>query len=350
MDEPQVSARRRTWLSHPLTRLLLMLALGGAALVIVMRVLDVDLAKVMASVRQIRVDLFLIVCLSAYGVTAGNAARWRTLVSQQVNLSYHRAFFAFALSFFVNLLLPLRGGDLGRVVLVARISGQSVPRLLALELLDRTIDFASMAVLALALFSLSPLPSGLKRGILSILGASLVVVALLVIVSRYRLAPGQSRWRRLLGQFAEGARAIRGPAPIVGALLIGFLPWIWETGMLLLMGHACHVPLPPAAALAVLLAINLSFVVPVPGQVGAYEGLGVATLIFFGVDHAPAVAFMFLFHLAHIMPNSLLGLILLLAGFGRKPLPASGAAVDTSACPSSSPSSSSSSGSRSSSS
>ena len=311
--------RRLGVLHHPAVRIMLLIALGVAAFFVVIAVLRVDVAAVVASVRRIRVGHFALVCLFAYGVVAGNAARWRTLAGGQVQIAYWRTFAAFALGFFVNLLLPLRGGDLGRVVLVARISGRSVPRLLALELLDRTVDFASMAALAAALFALSPLPPTLKMGIVSILVASLVVVALLFWVGRFRLQPGQSRWRRRLGQFAEGARAIRGVSPLIAAFLIGLFPWIWETGMLLLMGHACGAPLSPAAALAVLLAINLSFIVPVPGQVGAYEGLGVATLLFFGVDRATAVAFMFLFHLAHIVPNSLLGLGLLLGGFGRRP-------------------------------
>jgi uncharacterized membrane protein YbhN (UPF0104 family) len=316
MNEPQTPARRSV-LQHPLARIALLVVLGAAAFFAVISILRVNVASVIASVRRVRPGQFALVCLGAYGVVAGNAARWRTLVSQQVQLSYPRAFAAFALSFFVNLLLPLRGGDLGRVVLVARLSGRSVPRLLALELLDRTVDFASMAALAALLFSLSPLPPALKTGIVSILVAALAVIALLFLVGRFRLQPGQSRWRKVLGQFAEGARAIRGVTPVIGALLIGFIPWLWETGMLLMMGRACGAPLSPAVALAVLLAINLSFIVPVPGQVGAYEGLGVATLIFFGVDHATAVAFMFLFHLAHIVPNSLLGLGLLLGGFGR---------------------------------
>jgi uncharacterized membrane protein YbhN (UPF0104 family) len=316
-------------LHHPAVRVVLLIGLGVAAFFVVIAVLRVDVASVVASVRRIRVGHFALVCLFAYGVVAGNAARWRTLAGGQVPISYAQTFAAFALGFFVNLLLPLRGGDLGRVVLVGRISGRSVPRLLALELLDRTVDFASMAALAAALFAFSPLPGTLKTGIVSILVASLVAVALLLWAGRFRLQPGQSRWRRWLGQFAEGARAIRGVSPLVAAFLIGLLPWIWETGMLLLMGRACGSPLSPAAALAVLLAINLSFVVPVPGQVGAYEGLGVATLIFFGVDHATAVAFMFLFHLAHIVPNSLLGLGLMLGGFGRRP-----AAVTEGASPS----------------
>jgi uncharacterized membrane protein YbhN (UPF0104 family) len=330
MDDPHNSPQRRSVLHHPVARIALLIALGAGAFFAVIAVLRVDVASVVASARRIRLSHFALVCLGAYGVVAGNAARWRTLVSQQVQVSYPRAFAAFALSFFVNLLLPLRGGDLGRVVLIARLSGRSVPRLLALELLDRTVDFASMALLAAVLFALSPLPPALKTGMVSILVASLVVVVLLFLVGRFRLKPGLSRWRNMLGQFAEGARAIRGVTPLIAALLIGFLPWLWETGMLLVMGRACGAPLSPAVALAVLLAINLSFIVPVPGQVGAYEGLGVATLIFFSVDHATAVAFMFMFHLAHIVPNSLLGLGLLIGGFGRRGVAAvDGAAPST---------------------
>jgi len=208
--------------------------------------------------------------------------------------------------------LPLRGGDLSRVLLVRRSSGQSSAQLLALEFLDRAVDFASMIVLALGLLLVLPLPSTIRSAVFSALGLILLLLSFLFIAGYSSRQAAPSGWRRVQKKFSEGARALRQIGPLLLAFLIAFIPWLWETGMLVLMGRALGIPLSLPVAMAVLLTINLSFLLPMPGQVGAYEGLGVATLVFFGVEQSSAVAFMFLFHLAHIMPNSILGLGLFL--------------------------------------
>ena len=157
---------------------------------------------------------------------------------------------------------------------------------------------------------------------MALFGVVLGGVICLLLVGHFFREPARSGPRRVLAKFAEGARAIRGVRPLLAALVVAFLPWLWETGMLVLMGRAAGIDLAFPVAMAVLFSVNLSFLVPLPAQIGAYEGLGVATLIFFGVDRSVAVAYMFLFHLAHICAHTALGLILFLRI--RKELPLKG--------------------------
>lgn len=320
---PQTARQRlRAALSHPLVRFLLMIGIAVGAFFLLITILRIDTARVVTAVADVRLELFLLVCLCVYGVVAGNAARWDVLVRQQVPVTYRRAFIVWQLTFFVNLLLPLRGGDLGRLVLVSRMTGASKARLVALEFIDRTIDFSSMLALAMVLLLFLPLPPGIKTGIMALFGVVLGGVVCLLLVGHFFREPAGSSPRRILAKFAEGARAIRGLRPLLTAFVVAFLPWLWETGMMVLMGRAARIDLAFPVAMAVLFSVNLSFLIPTPAQVGAYEGLGVATLIFFGVDRSVAVAYMFLFHLAHICAHTVLGLILFLRI--RKELPLKG--------------------------
>jgi uncharacterized membrane protein YbhN (UPF0104 family) len=109
------------------------------------------------------------------------------------------------------------------------------------------------------------------------------------------------------------------------------LPWLWETFVIAVAGHALGLSLTPMQAFATLTAFNIATAVPSPGNAGSFEAGGTLALAAFGIDKGTALAFIFLYHLTQVVPGFLGGiLILVLDGellFGKRRVEQRAAAV-----------------------
>jgi uncharacterized membrane protein YbhN (UPF0104 family) len=125
-------------------------------------------------------------------------------------------------------------------------------------------------------------------------------------VTNLREGFAANHWRRLL--FVETA--------------VAPLPWLWETFVIALAGHALGLSLTPMQAFATLTAFNIATAVPSPGNAGSFEAGGTLALAAFGVDKGLALAFIFLYHLTQIVPGFLGGVLVLVVDgeslFGRR--------------------------------
>jgi uncharacterized membrane protein YbhN (UPF0104 family) len=105
------------------------------------------------------------------------------------------------------------------------------------------------------------------------------------------------------------------------ALVVAPLPWLWESAVLCLVGRAFGIELTFAMGFCVLMGFNVAMLVPSPGAIGTVEAGGTAALVFFGVDQSRALAFMFVYHFAQLLPGIVVGVTILIAEgerlFGR---------------------------------
>src|SRR5437660_7882236 len=104
--------------------------------------------------------------------------------------------------------------------------------------------------------------------------------------------------------------------------LIAPLPWLWETFVILIAGHAVGLDLTAMQAFAALTALNVATAVPSPGNAGSFEAGGTLALTAFGIPKETALAFIFLYHLTQLVPGFVGGvLVLVVEGevlFGKK--------------------------------
>jgi uncharacterized membrane protein YbhN (UPF0104 family) len=111
---------------------------------------------------------------------------------------------------------------------------------------------------------------------------------------------------------------------LVVETLIAPLPWLWETFVIALAGHALGLDLTAMQAFAALTAFNVATAVPSPGNAGSFEAGGTLALVACGLPKETALAFIFLYHLTQIVPGFIGGvLVLVMEGeqiFGREGL------------------------------
>ena len=153
---------------------------------------------------------------------------------------------------------------------------------------EKALDGAAMFLLAApAAWLLPDLPSWVTTTI--IVGALVVAGTLATLAVAARRAIRDDGW---LARFRAGMEVLRAPRRAAAVLGLLVLAWLVDVAMVELVIHAFHIALSPAAALIVLVAVNLAIAVPaMPAQVGIHEAGALARLAVVHVSLEPAIAF-----------------------------------------------------------
>jgi uncharacterized protein (TIRG00374 family) len=283
----------------------------GAVLIVAFLQL-VDLGAVYAHLSQLDVGLALLCSVPFLGAYVVRAMRWRCLL-RPCEVSIPRAAAIYQVATFLNWLLPVRGGELAKSLLLRRSNGIPVSRSLATVSMDKAMDLLP-AIVLLAVLPFTAVSLG--RALWFLLLSALVIVLLAVMVLAL------AAWRRDLAlavltrplAWLLPAAAMRRVEPCI-VLFVDTLVALVRQRRLLAVAAAYTAVAVCLDALFCLLAFkavgvevslpvvlfgytfyNLAFILPTPpGQVGSNELVGL--LIFagvFGLDSA-GVGAMFLF-------------------------------------------------------
>jgi glycosyltransferase 2 family protein len=292
-----------------------MLAAAGVAVY-----LGISQKELISSLHGVSEEPLFLAALGGLVLIALQALRWWLVMRPLLNLGYGQAYRAMMVGFFFNVLLPARGGDLLRVQYLGKRTGISRAKLLGTEIVDFWSDkWGWVAAFPILCLFGSP-PTWLFSALLVIGGAVVGVGALLALM-------GSGIWRRgphWLSNLRDGFAVNHWRRLLVVETLIAPLPWLWETLVIAVAGHALGLDLTAMQAFAVLTAFNVATAVPSPGNAGSFEAGGTLALIAFGIPKETALAFIFLYHLTQVVPGFIGGvLVLVIEGeslFGKRSL------------------------------
>jgi uncharacterized membrane protein YbhN (UPF0104 family) len=301
-----LSERRppRIWL-----RAALGLAVGLCAAAGVVAYLGISEKQLVANLHGVRPWPLAFAAAGAVALLALQSLRWWIVMRPVLSLGYPQAFRALSVGFFFNVLLPARGGDLLRVQYLGKRTGISRAKLLGTEIVDFWSDkwgwVASFPLVSL----LGTPPSWMYRALLAIGGAVLGVGGLLAVM-------GSTLWRsgrvpRWLANLREGFAVQQWKQLLVVETLVAPLPWLWETIVISVAGHALGLDLTLMQSFAALTAFNVATAVPSPGNAGSFEAGGTLALTAMGIPKDTALAFIFLYHLTQVLPGFILGVLIL---------------------------------------
>jgi uncharacterized protein (TIRG00374 family) len=242
---------------------------------------------------------FALLCGAAFlGAYVVRAARWRWLL-RPCEVSLGRTIAIYQVATFLNWLLPIRGGELAKSLLLRRTNGIAVSRSLATVSLDKTMDLLP----AVALLALVPFVHlRLSRPLWVLLLSALVVVVVAGMVLAF------AAWRRdRTMELLTAALAVFLPArlrsavePFIARFVTTLLSLIRQPRVLLIAAaytvvavcldalfcllafRAVGTSVPVPVVLYGYSFYNLAFILPTPpGQVGSNELMGL--LIFSGM-------------------------------------------------------------------
>jgi uncharacterized membrane protein YbhN (UPF0104 family) len=295
-------------------RLLALLALAGLAAATLQRM---DLARAAAQLTAVR-GQWLVLSIACYGAILPLWAwQWTLLSPRRAEPRAGDMLGVVALtSAVLNTTSMLIGEATAVVLLVTRAGLDRAGALSVLAMDQLLVGVAKLCVLAVATVA-APLPEWMTRAVLGLLAALLLLGGMLVLAAWRHLdvagALGHAvpaRVATAVGEFARSLEPLRSPARGLPALGLALLKKAVEVAAIVCVHRAFGLPVPIAAAVIVLAALNLATLLPiVPGNVGVFEAAVVLALTRFGVTPEQALGVAVVQHLCYFVALALPGLL-----------------------------------------
>jgi uncharacterized protein (TIRG00374 family) len=258
--------------------------------------------------------------VSVVGVTM-RSERWRSLFPRDSRPGRVPTFWATQVGLLANNVLPVRAGELVRVLALSREAGLRRTAVLATVGVERVFDLAVIAGLELAVASRLPDADVARRFTLlaaGILAATAVIVVVLAIapVRRFagslllRLPMLRTRGGVVIESLRTGLAALRDRQLAAVALLWTLASWLVLAfaGWCVLRAFDLH--LPWHAALFLLVAVTFAQAVPASaGSVGVFELAARSALVAYGVPPAVALSAGLVLHAVSALPFIVLGAV-----------------------------------------
>lgn len=305
-------------------RMLPGLLISLAALVVLYLLVDLnDLQRALALADY---RWLPVVTLLFLGTLASRAKAWRTILEERAN--YSDAFLVLNQGYLLNNILPFRLGELGRALLLGRITKLGFWRVLPTVVVERVFDLGVAAGLLLgSLPFVVEAPwarsAALAAGVVVVIGfAALFVLAvrpkwaLDILQVLTRPWPKLQTWlAEKVQSFLLGLAALQDPVRFVRVAFWMGMAWFFNLAWYYVLLRTFA---PQATFLWVIFAISVSSLgvaLPSsPAYVGILEGAMVASLALFGVDPALSLAFTLVAHVLYIVVTGVIGVF----AFGRQ--------------------------------
>jgi glycosyltransferase 2 family protein len=235
-----------------------------------------------------------------------------------------------------NTVLPARGGEVLRVLLLRQRSGARHRQVLGSIVPERMLDAAALVLLfaAATVAGIGGTPVGSLPAVLGLVGLILAVAALLVYL-RLRIAGRLHRFADRVRPFTRSTRQLlsgRG----VGLLTLSLTLWGLEAVVLSLVVSSLDLSASmPEAMLVVVLVSFFALIPAAPGYVGTFDAAALFGLKALGITGGAALGCVLLYRFVLFVPMTVLGLILMVTHYGglrgvrlrgKEPAEASGSA------------------------
>jgi uncharacterized protein (TIRG00374 family) len=309
----------------PVWQILLGIVISAALLYFSLR--GIRFAEVLHHVRTARVAPMLVAVVLATVPFALRIFRWQLLLRGDDGRSLPAGplWHAIAMGFMSNNVLPLRMGEVVRVVAAHRLTGTRFTAVLASIAVERLFDAITViSLLSIGVFTATLPETGLSAkmanivtygGLAALAGLLLAaLVALFPIVAERAvraLVPGPALATRIVGLIEgirQGLSVLGSPARIVGAL--GWSLAVWGISALsfyiMFQAFGIRVDIPGALLMQGLIMFGIALP-STPGYVGAFEAPIIVVLGLYGVDQNLAAAYALTYHVLTFIPITLLG-------------------------------------------
>jgi uncharacterized membrane protein YbhN (UPF0104 family) len=288
--------------------------LAGLAVVTLQRM---DLARAAAQLTAVR-GQWLVLSIAFYGAILPLWAwQWTLLSPRRPQPRAGDMLGVVALTSAVLNTTSMLVGEATAVVLLVTRAGLDRAGALSVLAMDQLlVGVAKLCVLAVAAVA-APLPEWMTRAVLGLLAALLVLGGVLVLASWRHVDVAGALGHAFpagvasaVGEFASSLEPLRSAARGLPALGLALLKKAVEVTAIVCVHRAFGLPVPIAAAVIVLAALNLATLLPVvPGNVGVFEAAVVLALTRFGVTPEQALGVAVVQHLCYFVALALPGLL-----------------------------------------
>jgi glycosyltransferase 2 family protein len=261
---------------------------------------------------------------------AARVVRWRLLFRPGRRPPFVPLAKASVLGLFFNSILPARAGEAARIIALRSYEGTSAAETTATVVVERIADVTSLLLLLFLLVAWLPHVSWLSAAAIVAAGCLAGIVALGLIVRRLRARPlprmrrlsrvpglSEERLRRMTENALHGMETLVSPPQAIAVLAWTYGSWFLLGLSFWFLMFGLHLHLSLLAALLVVIATGLAFIVPsAPSAVGVFEAAGLAALSTYGINRSHAFAYVVVLHLLNFIPFVLAGVVVLARDVG----------------------------------
>ena len=282
-------------------------------------------AEVTATLKRANLWLLTAAVLFQLLALAFAGLRWKKIINLS-EISWSQASGSMMVGFLVNNILPGRMGELVRPVLLSQETQKSKAFLFGTVVLDRISDLLVLVLLAVWSFSVFP---SLSWGRDVSLAGGIVLLGLFFLIGLfcysaagpgierivYQRSPVRIRLKAVdfLQKLRLGFRSIESVQQGIVVFLLSCSLWAASFFSLYCTLVSFGLGIPLLGMVFLLAVLNLGSLIPSsPGYVGTYQLLAIAVLSAFAVRKAEALGFILVFHAVWYVPQTFLGLVVLI--------------------------------------
>ena len=306
---------RKMFLNSPAAKVAIGLIIGVGLLLLVARFVDLPATIQVLKQRLTKPPGIAFALLSGVAFLFAwsiRGVRWKLFLNPIGKVSTIKAIQLYLVGVFLNFLLPIRGGEVAKSLMLKRSSGIPVSKSLPTVAMDKALDLMP-ALIIMAIVPLLGVQMDIKLWlVLAFVSGILVCLMFFVLLAAWKRDSAIALLQKLTGLFPKTiAGKIEGFATgFVDSLLMGarqpgiFIPAILLTciavisdGLFAMLAFwTIGFPIPFGTAIFGYTVYNMFYILPTPpGQVGSNEAVGL--LVFGGLLHLPPfqVTAMFIF-------------------------------------------------------
>ena len=253
--------------------------------------------------------------------------RWWALYDAEQRPPLRAVMYALLVGYFFNNILPARAGEAARVIALHRRARTPRAETVGTVVVERVFDVLALLIILACAYPWLPQISWLRNA--AIFGAivTVILVGLIALIVRYDVRAVHwllSPLRRIRRPgFAErvetaavnvmrGLVALHSPAIALRGMLLTIASWVVLAVSFWILMDAFALDLSLTAGILVMVAINLSLVLPSsPAALGVFEAATVIALRAFDVPQAEALSYALVLHVLNLVPFLLVGAVLL---------------------------------------
>jgi len=306
-------------------RYLRWLLTGAIVVFLVLFARTIDWAQAWVSIRSASPRLLAIAVAVNFLSIVIKGVRWWMFLRAAGSPSLALSLRATIAGAGLNNVLVANGGDAARVVFVSRATGIPSSTSLATLALERLFDPVGFVILIVYGVVAYSLPPSLERWRIPAEIALAIIAVLLMwfLYSARHAKPGDAarehaqstgvwgRFKAYMVGFAVTTRSLATGPRFFAALILSLASWACQVLTFKYAADAAHVPMPIAASLATLIAINLGLIIrATPGNVGFFQFVFALTAEPFGIGRSDAIAVSLLIQTLQIIPVTLIGVAL----------------------------------------
>ena len=250
--------------------------------------------------------------------TAARGWRWHVILRHaEIRHQRRDALGVTTVGYMGNTVLPARGGEVLRILIMGERSGARRREVLGTIVPERLLDAAALALLFAVITVLGAQKTSIGPAV-AIAAAAVTAVGAVALYAYHRLR-GAGHFEAFAARIrpvARGSRLLVTPWG-AGLLLLTCGIWIAEGATLTLCAEALDVSLSwPEAFATVVLASFFSLIPAAPGFVGTFDAAVIFGLKAAGVTGSAALSVLLMYRFVAFVPITIVGLILLLTRYG----------------------------------